>query len=168
MFGYLTLMEYYYTISDYISLSNSHQHSANVNVIANAKSKIIVSCWHFFGNVVFSATSKVQNYQNKTRENFLHPNNTCLLHVSRNFKDIFKYICFTLCVIVFTDLCCLPFFQYILDPISLKLIWSYNDLASIPRHYCSTSFRNSVSKMPISGQIFWVYEPLPFVKLIIL
>ena len=67
------------------SLSNSRQHSANANVIADMKSKITVSRRQFFADVIFSATSKVQNYQNKT-----------LLHISRNFKDIFKYICFTL------------------------------------------------------------------------
>ena len=50
------------------SLSNSHQHSANANMIADVKSKIIVPCQHFFANVIFSTTSKVQNYQNKTRE----------------------------------------------------------------------------------------------------
>ena len=38
------------------SLSNSRQHSANVDMIVNMKSKIIVSCQHFFADVIFSAT----------------------------------------------------------------------------------------------------------------
>ena len=38
----------------YISLSNSRRHSANAEVIADVKSKIIVL-------LIFSATSKVQN-----------------------------------------------------------------------------------------------------------
>ena len=38
------------------SLSNSHRHSANADVIADVKSKIIVSCRHFFADVIFSAT----------------------------------------------------------------------------------------------------------------
>ena len=81
------------------SLSISPQHSANADVTADAKSKIIVSRRHFFADM-FSAISKVQNYQNKTRENllYLYPNNTCLLHISRNFEDIFTYIFFTLCL----------------------------------------------------------------------
>ena len=74
-----------------LSLSNSSQHSANADVIAYMKSKILVSRQHFFSDVIFSATSKVQNYQNPYAQT-----NTCSLHISRNFKDIFKYICFTL------------------------------------------------------------------------
>ena len=63
------------------SLPNSHQHSTNADVIANMKSKIIVSRQQFFADMIFSATSNVPNYQNKT---------------SRNFKYIFKYIGFIL------------------------------------------------------------------------
>ena len=44
------------------SLSNSHQHLANADVIAVMKSKIIVSHQHFFAGMIFSATSKVKNY----------------------------------------------------------------------------------------------------------
>ena len=50
------------------------------------------------------------------------------------------------------------FFQEILDPTSLELIWSYNYLASIPRLYCRVSYRNSVPKMRISGNVFCVFE----------
>ena len=56
------------------SIFNSRRHSANADVIADVKSKIIVSRRHFFADVIFSATSKVQNYQNKTREKSLNPN----------------------------------------------------------------------------------------------
>ena len=38
------------------SLSNSGRHSAILDVIANVKSKIIVSRWHFFAEMIFSAT----------------------------------------------------------------------------------------------------------------
>ena len=73
------------------SHSNSRRHLPNADVIADVKSKIIVSRRHFFADVIFSATSKVQNYPNLYTQT-----NTCSLHISRNFKDIFKYICFTL------------------------------------------------------------------------
>ena len=72
-------------------LSNSRWHSANADVIADVKSNITVSRWHFFVDVIFSATLKVQNYQNPYTQT-----NIRSLHISRNFKDIFKYICFTL------------------------------------------------------------------------
>ena len=38
------------------SLSNSCQHSANVNAIADVKSKIMVSHWYFFADMIYSAT----------------------------------------------------------------------------------------------------------------
>ena len=38
--------------------SNSCQHSPNANVIANMKSKITVSCRHFFADMIFWATWK--------------------------------------------------------------------------------------------------------------
>ena len=41
-------------------------------MIADVKSKIIVSHQHFFADMIFSATSKVQNYQNKTGEQDLY------------------------------------------------------------------------------------------------
>ena len=39
------------------SLFNSCRHSANADVIADMKSKTTVTCWHFFGDMIFSATS---------------------------------------------------------------------------------------------------------------
>ena len=48
-------------------------HLANADVITNMKSKIIVSRWHFFAKTIFSTTSKVQNYQNKTGEKSQYP-----------------------------------------------------------------------------------------------
>ena len=110
------------------------------------KSKIIVSCWHFFADMIFSAIWKVQTYENKTREKSLYytQTNTCLLHISRNFKVIFKiYALLSIYSKLLTTetvqssvsiCCCLPFFQQILDPIILESIWSYNDLASILRY----------------------------------
>ena len=52
----------------YTSLSNSRRHLPNADVIADVKSKIIELRRHFFADVIFSATSKVQNYQNKIGE----------------------------------------------------------------------------------------------------
>ena len=79
-------------------LSNSRGQSANVDVIADVKSKIIVLRRHFFADLIFSATSqKFKTIKIKPEEIPLYTKtNTCLLHISRNFKDIFKYICFTL------------------------------------------------------------------------
>ena len=54
------------------SLSNSRWYSSNADVIADVKSKIIASRRHFLADVIFSAISKVQNYQNKTGEKFLY------------------------------------------------------------------------------------------------
>ena len=68
-------------------LSNSRRHSANADVIADVKSKIIVSRRHFFDEVIFSATSKVQNYQNKTGEKSLNPNKYVL---TTYFKEFFQ------------------------------------------------------------------------------
>ena len=50
------------------SLSNSCQHLPNADMIANMKSKIIVSHQYFFADMIICGTSKVQNYQNKTGE----------------------------------------------------------------------------------------------------
>ena len=67
------------------SLSNSRWHLANVAVIADMESKIIVSRWHFFVEVIFSVSSKVQNYQNKTGEKYLHPNKYVLTTYFKEF-----------------------------------------------------------------------------------
>ena len=53
------------------SLPDSFQHSVNANIIADVKWETIVSCRHFFADRIFSATTKVQNHQNKTREKSL-------------------------------------------------------------------------------------------------
>ena len=50
------------------SLSNSGLHLANVDVIADVKSKIVVSPRHFFADLIFSATSKVQNYKKQSQK----------------------------------------------------------------------------------------------------
>ena len=147
------------------SLSNSRRHLAN----ADMKSKIILSRRQFFADVIFLPLRKFRTIKIKLEKNSYTQTNVCLLHISRNFKDIFKYICFTFYLqqtvnhwesaIIFIDRCCLPFFfQQTLDPISLEKIWSYNDLASIPRHCCSVSYINSVPQMRISGNVFDVFE----------
>ena len=70
------------------SLSNSRRHSANADVIADVKSKITVSRQHFFGDVIFCATWKGKFKTTKIRleKNPYTQANTCLLHISRNFK----------------------------------------------------------------------------------
>ena len=117
-------------------------------------------CQLFFVDVIFSFTSKVQNYQNKTGEKYLYP---C------------KHVCTTFQMYMFYSLLLANYkqrrkcnhlywflqsamFQQVLYPIRLELIWSYNDLASILRHYCSVSYRNSLSKIRISGNVFYVFE----------
>ena len=70
----ILMLFYTYIHLHHISLSNLRRYSANADVIADMKSKIIVSRRHFFADVIFSPTSKVQNYQNKTREKSLNPN----------------------------------------------------------------------------------------------
>ena len=73
---YIFECNFYILILLYInSLSNSCWHSANADVIADVKSKILVSLRHFFANMIFSATSKVQNYQSNSTENSPYPNN---------------------------------------------------------------------------------------------
>ena len=67
------------------SLSNSRQHLANANIIADVKSKIITPSWHFLVDMVFSATSKVQNYQNKTEVKSLSPSKHMLATYFKEF-----------------------------------------------------------------------------------
>ena len=57
----------------------------NADVIADVKSKIIVSHQHFFADIIFSATSKVQNYQNKTGEKYLYPSKYMLTTYFKGF-----------------------------------------------------------------------------------
>ena len=140
----------------YYCLSNSCRHSANADVIANVKSKIIVSRQHFFADMIYAATSKIQNYQYKTGEKSLYPSK--YVH-NKYFKEFQRYekVQSSLLIIAVCHV----------SLIFLESIWSYNHLASIPRH-CSVSHRNSMPKMWISGNafnVFWAYEPLPVVKL---
>ena len=125
------------------------------------KAKSFYRVGNFLPTWFFLPLRKFRTIKIKLEKNSYIQTNACLLHISRNFKDIFKYICFTLylqqtvnnweSVIIFIDHCCLPcfFFQQILDPISLEYIWSNNDLASILRHYCSLLYINSMPNMRI-------------------
>ena len=68
------------------SLSNLRQHSANADVAADVNSKIVVSRRHFFADVIFSPTSKIQNYQKKkTGEKYLHPSKYVLTTYLKEF-----------------------------------------------------------------------------------
>ena len=134
------------------------------------KAKSLYHISTFLPTWLFLPLQKFKTIKIELEKSTYTQTNTCLLHISMNFKDIFKYICFTLYLwqtvnnwksaAIFADHCCLPCFfpQQILAPISLEWIWSYNDWASIPRHYCSISYRNSVSKMQISGNVSYSFQ----------
>ena len=121
-------------------------------------------CWRDFNRPL----QKFKTIKIKPEKNPYTQANTCLLHVSRNFKDIFKfmYILYSLflvnckqlrkCNCLYRSLLSAMFFQQILDPISLESIWSYNFLACIPRHYCSVLHRYSVLKMQVSVNVFYI------------
>ena len=55
-------------VSHVSSLSNSRLHLANVDVIVDVKSKIIISPRHFFVYLIFSTTLKVQNYKKQSQK----------------------------------------------------------------------------------------------------
>ena len=116
------------------------------------KAKSLYHVGTFLPTWFFSATSKVQNYQNKTGEKSLYPSKyvltTCFKEFQRYFQIyLFYYLhlanCKQLrkCNRLNWLLLCHVFFQQILDPIMLELIWSCNYLASIPRHYYCVSKR---------------------------
>ena len=67
------------------SLSNSRRHSINADIIPDVKSKFIVLRRYFFVDVIFSATWKVQNYQNKTGEKSLYPSKYVLTIYFKEF-----------------------------------------------------------------------------------
>ena len=79
-----------YVISFINSLSNSCQHSANANMIAEVTRKITVSHWHFFANMTFLPLQKFKTIKKKLEKKSYTQTYTYLLHISRNFKDIFK------------------------------------------------------------------------------
>ena len=130
-------------------------------------------CWHeklnhcitsafFSPRDFFLPLQKFKTTKIKLEKNPYIQANTCLLHVSRILK-IFSNLCifFTLIEKVQLSLSivavCHVFSADIRsNPISLESIWSYHFLASIPRHYFSVSYRYSVSKMQISGNIFYI------------
>ena len=124
LYGFLC-KQWYLARLDF-SYSNSRRHSANADVIADVKSKIILSRQQFFADVIFSATSKVQNYQNKTGEKFKQ---MCAYYI---FQVILKiYMLYSLssanckqlrkCNHLYRSLLFVMFFfQQILDPISLE------------------------------------------------
>ena len=71
-----------------MSFHKFQNHLANANMISDVKSKITVSHWHFFADVIFSFTSIVQNYQNKTGEKNLYP---CKYLLTTYFKEFQRY-----------------------------------------------------------------------------
>ena len=80
------------------SLSTSRWHSANADVIADVKSKIIVSRRHFFADVIFSATSrKFRTIKIKSEKTPLYTQtNTCIFQgILRIFSNVYalRFIC---------------------------------------------------------------------------
>ena len=56
------------------SLSNSCRHLANADMTVNLKKENhCITLYHCITDVIFPATSKVQNYQTKTGEKSLYP-----------------------------------------------------------------------------------------------
>ena len=97
------------------------------------KAKWFYCVGYFLPTWLFLPLRKFRTIKIKLEKSPYTQINASLLHISRNFEDIFKYICFTLYLpqavnnwesaIIFIDRCCLPcffFFQEILDPISLE------------------------------------------------
>ena len=68
------------------SLSNSRWHSAKVAVIADVKSKIIVSRWHVFAGVILSGTSKFKIIK------ILIPKQTCAQYLFQRILKTFLNI----------------------------------------------------------------------------
>ena len=68
------------------SLSNSRWYSAKAIVIADVKSKVIVSRWHFFADVIFSDTSKFKTIK------ILIPKQTCAQYLFQGILKIFLNI----------------------------------------------------------------------------
>ena len=108
-----------------ISLSKLRWHSANADVIADVKIKIkiIVSQGTFLPTWFFLPLQKFKTIKIKLENKTYAQANTCLLHIiSKDFKDIFKYICFSLYLwqtvnnwesaIIFIDHRCLPSFFF--------------------------------------------------------
>ena len=85
---YLSCMHIKKSVNISFSFSNSRRYSANANVIAAVKAKSLDHVGTFLPTWFFLKIKQEENTYTQT--------NTCLLHVSRNFKDVFKYICFTL------------------------------------------------------------------------
>ena len=122
IFSSLNLLRHSFFITFINSLSNSNQHSANADMIADVKSKIIVLCRHFLPTWFFLPHQKFKTIKIKLEKKTYTQVNTCLLHISRNLKDIFKYICFSLYLkqtvnnwesaIIFIDYRCLPCFFF--------------------------------------------------------
>ena len=63
----------------------------NADIIADAKSKIIVSRLQFFADEIFSNPSKVQNYQNKTGKTPI-PKQILAYYVFQGILKIFSNI----------------------------------------------------------------------------
>ena len=91
-----------------------------IRLMPTWKAKSFYRVGNFLPTWFFLPLRKFRTIKIKLEKNSYTQTNACLLHISRNFKDIFKYICFTLylqqtvnnweSLIIFIDRCCLPCF----------------------------------------------------------
>ena len=77
----------YYPCSSF-SLSNSHRHLANADVIANMKSKIILH-QHFLAHIICSATSKLSKLNQRK---ISITKQICVYYIFQYILKIFSYI----------------------------------------------------------------------------
>ena len=66
--------------------------------LLTSKKKITTSCWYFFADMILCATwkGKFETIKIKLEQNPNTQKNMCLLHISKNFKNIFKYKLYSL------------------------------------------------------------------------
>ena len=91
-----TLNFWYQHVKKYQVVLTIRRHSANANVIANAtwNAKPLYRVGTFLPTWFFSATSKVQNYQNKTPEKSFYPSKYVLTTYLKEFQRHFQIYLF--------------------------------------------------------------------------
>ena len=76
----------------YISLSNSRRHSANVDMIADLKSKIIVSRQHFFADVIFLPLQNFKTIKMKPEKNPYDKNIQSKIPIPKQIRAYFALL----------------------------------------------------------------------------
>ena len=111
----------------FCSVSNYYQHLANADVAVDMKNKIIVSRQHFFADMIFSATWKVLNYQNKTRENVLYSNKYVLTTYFKELQRYFQILLYSMSLANCRVIPC-QIIQFFLrmSPLCLRFPWNFD------------------------------------------